>query len=112
MLAHSDECRCQSCMEESFRINMEHARELDREAALEEEQQQVKGRKQRAATPSLVALCTKCDCIVACAVQRPEYAKDNAKVVAAWVRGGCAVKTISAAEVRAAEWCKCGKGGK
>jgi hypothetical protein len=56
---------------------------------------------------SIVASCRACSQIVACALDEPEYAKDNAKSVASWIRDGLKVSTMTSAEVRTAEWCTC-----
>jgi hypothetical protein len=60
--------------------------------------------EQRAATPCHVALCPDCKLIVACAVQRPEFKRDNAKLVASWVRDDLTVSTMRVDEVRKATW--------
>ena len=57
--------------------------------------------------PSFVALCPKCGLLLACAVDRPEYAKDNAKAVASWIRSRLLIEKRSVADVRVGEWCKC-----
>ena len=61
----------------------------------------------RAACPTLIALCKQCGSIIACAVVSPERARENAKHVASWVRHGLTVKTISVSEVRTGSWCNC-----
>ncbi len=67
--------------------------------------------EQRAATPSLVALCPTCGHLKACAVVSPEFAKDNAKEVSRWIKAGLTVKTIPVSEVRTGKWCDCHRGG-
>jgi hypothetical protein len=63
--------------------------------------------EQRAATPCLVGLCATCSYLLACAVQRPQYAKENARHVASWVRDGLKVETWTVAQVRSGKWCHC-----
>lgn len=60
--------------------------------------------EQRAATPCHVALCPECKLIVAAAVQRAEFKKENAKHVASWVRDDLTVSTMTVEEVRKATW--------
>lgn len=60
--------------------------------------------EERAATPCLVALCPECKLIVACAVDLPEFAKENAKSAASWVRYRLTVTTMRVDAVRAATW--------
>jgi hypothetical protein len=40
------------------------------------------------------------DTVVACAVDRPEFAKDNARCVARWMRQGLAIERVPVAWVR------------
>lgn len=70
---------------------------MERESLTEEE---------RAASESFVAY-GACGHLVACSVDRPAYAKDNAKAVASWIRDGLRVSKLTCAEVRAAKWCDC-----
>jgi hypothetical protein len=63
--------------------------------------------QQRDKTPCIVALCEICKLLVGAAVQIPEHAKDTARFVRPWILAGLEIKTMSAAEVRAAAWCKC-----
>jgi hypothetical protein len=63
--------------------------------------------EQRATTPSFVALCPTCGLMIACSVDRPEYAKVNAKSVSSWIRRGLRIIKRTVAEVRSDPWCEC-----
>ncbi len=63
--------------------------------------------EQRAQAPCFVARCRTCGNLLACAVDAPEYAADNSKSVASWIKDGLDVGKLITAEVRTANWCKC-----
>ena len=63
--------------------------------------------EERAQTPCFVGLCGPCNLIVTCAVDDPEFNRDNAKSVALWMRSGLIIEKRSIEEVRSSEWCKC-----
>ena len=42
-----------------------------------------------------------CGCVTAAAVDEPEYAKDNAKTVAGWIRKGLTVERCDTEDARA-----------
>lgn len=56
-------------------------------------------KEDRDGTPCFIAK-TPCGCIVCVAVDRPEYAKDNAKEVARWIRKGLTIEKMSVFEVQ------------
>jgi hypothetical protein len=68
--------------------------------------EQLTEEQKSAATNSFVAY-GACGHLVACAVDRPEYARDNAKTVASWVRDGLRIGNLTVGEVRTAKWCDC-----
>ena len=47
-----------------------------------------------------------CGCVVACAVDEPQYAKDNAKEIAKWIKKGLTVERMSVIEVRKVFGCE------
>lgn len=59
-----------------------------------------KTEEERAATACYAAR-KACGCIVAVAVDEPEYARRNAKEVARWIRQGLTVDRVTVAVVRA-----------
>jgi len=63
--------------------------------------------EQRAKALCYVAYCPDCDLIYGAAVQIKGEEKETAKFITPWIREGHRIATITAAEVRAAEWCKC-----
>lgn len=67
---------------------------------------QTETEEQRAQKPCFVGYAA-CGHMVACSVDEPERKKDNAKLVASWVRDGLTIGTRTVAEVRTAEWCGC-----
>ncbi len=56
--------------------------------------------------PSFVGI-GACGLIVACAIDEPERAKDNAKFVASLMRSGVRIEKMTVAEVRVGKWCDC-----
>lgn len=63
--------------------------------------------QQRAAALCYVAYCGQCGKIYGAAVQIKGREKDTAKFIEPWIKAGDRLNTITAAEVRAADWCKC-----
>jgi hypothetical protein len=57
-------------------------------------------------TPCYVAYCKQCRGMIFASVDKPEYAKDNAKEVAALIRRGIPVSKATVDDVRAAWWCE------
>lgn len=62
--------------------------------------------QQRSDTPSFVGI-GECGHIVACAVDSPEFSKENSKFVASWMRSGLRIEKMLCSEVRKAKWCDC-----
>ena len=54
-----------------------------------------------------VATVPGCGCVVATTVDAPEYARDTAKEVAAWVRDGLTISRHTVEEVRAMPFRRC-----
>ena len=62
--------------------------------------------EQRAAAPCFVGF-GACGHIKACAVDTPEFANENAKCVASWMRSGLRIEKMPVSEVRVGKWCDC-----
>jgi hypothetical protein len=59
-----------------------------------------------------VGYCPECGLIQGAAVQIKGIEKETAKFIAPWIEAGERIGTLTAAEVRAAEWCKCSRKSK
>lgn len=54
--------------------------------------------------PAYIAVRQDCDCVVAAMVDRPEYAKDNAREVSRLIRQGYRIINTTVGEGRAMTW--------
>ena len=63
--------------------------------------------QERAAALCCVVYCKDCGSIYGTAVQIEGSEKETAKFITPWIKAGDRIGTITAAEVRNSDWCKC-----